>query len=540
MGNSLLKADNQEAKGEIDQVAIDYRLKLIAFQDELFQSRKKLQDSDRKMADLQKKLDEYVRNKENQIAEVMFTAHMNAQRIEAQTRSQTEYIILEMEEEMRHKQKELELLQKKTNRFVDDNLSDMEGEDIGARVQIVQDNIRTFREQMGTTNIPEKPLPGSKPTKTAKVAEIKPDKERVTPARTEARQLEQINAARETEKSVKPDAKIASDALENNKTIKINNTAEVKAGKEQTLKAKKEEKVPEIKAELIEAAQPLPPAVVIIDVDADQDQAFSALQDDNLFDDQAKAGESLQPAETTMPKKRRVVARKPGKTRAKKEHAALAEADIPLEIEDQVEVLLAMDEKSEAQEQEPTAADNDLEAGWDGIQASSQMEPNERMRLDAFVDVRYYQINNGLRDLQHHALQVTIEVEVPPDNYSVRYTKVSSDVVSTLMQYDNVILNDIFPFNIIEPNPQNIALYFFNCLDDMLSLMDLVVHSLVLLELPDVQIQVNTRNTKLDNFLHQGVDELNSIRGSLIPCVETEPDSGSAFKGTISRILKKR
>jgi len=395
MGKSLHKANQSEANGEMDQIAVDYRLKLIAFQDELFQSRKKLQDSDKKMAELQMKLNEYVQNKENQIAEVVFTAHMNAQRIEAQTRSQTEYLILEMEDEMRRKQKELEILQKKTNRFVDDTIPDISGEDVGVRLQVVQDNIRAFREQIETTKITDDSLVAEKPV------------------------------------------------------------------------------------------QPLPT------------------------------------------KKRRVV-RKSEKSIVHKEQSAAAEqvVEIPVEIPDQAE---------------PTSiAGNYFDAEYERYQPESQAEPNERMRLDAFVDARYHNIIAGQKEMQHHALQVTIEVEVPPDNYSVRYTKVSSDVVSTLLQFDNVILNDIFPFNIIEPNPQNIAVYFYNCLEDMLSMMDLVLHSLTVLELPDLQIQVNTRNTKLDNFLHQGDNDLNSIRQSLIPCVEIESDTNSPLKDTFSRILKKR
>jgi hypothetical protein len=537
MGNSLLKADKKEAKGEIDQIAIDYRLKLIAFQDELFQSRKKLQDSDRKMADLQIKLDEYVRNKENQIAEVMFTAHMNAQRIESQTRSQTEYIILEMEEEMRRKQKELELLQKKTNRFVDDNLSDMEGEDIGVRLQVVQDNIRTFREQIETTNISEESPQSGKPVETAKVTELKPEKERVVPARTDDKLPGTLNTVRVADSPVKPVVNIAP---EDPKMAQPVRPTEAKADKEPVLQTS-ESKIPEIPAEPIEVGKSIQIAAETVEA-ANAEEVRAVKPEYTLAGGQAHTSHAEPPAESTIPKKRRVVAKKPGKTKTNQEQTDWAETDRPLEINDQITLIPAMEEIAEVKAQEPTAGSTDSPFGAElgRIPAASQVESNERMRLDAFVDVRYYQIINGQKNMQHHALQVTIEVEVPPDNYSVRYTKVSSDVVSTLMQYDNVILNEIFPFNIIEPNPQNIALYFFNCLDDMLSLIDLVLHSLVILELPDLQIQVNTRNIKLDNFLHQGVDIFDSIRDTLIPCVETKPDSGSAFKGTISRILKKR
>ena len=57
MKNTALGIDPNESSEEFNQIAIDYKLKMIAFQNEIFQSRKKLQDSDRKMADLQKRLD---------------------------------------------------------------------------------------------------------------------------------------------------------------------------------------------------------------------------------------------------------------------------------------------------------------------------------------------------------------------------------------------------------------------------------------------------------------------------------------------------
>ena len=445
MGKSVLGVNPNEANSEIDQIAIDYKLKLIAFQDGIFQSRKKLQDSDKRMADLQKKLDEYVRNKENQIAEVIFTAHMNAQRIEAQARSQTEYFILEMEEEIRRKQKEMELLQKKTSRFVNDiRPDDSNDHDNIVHLQIVQNNVDALKEQV----------------ETAKTADVPLEKE------------EQVLTTEKTD-------------------------------------------------------QPL------------------------------------------ASKKRRLVVKKSGQARAKKESAFANEIlDSPIETKDQVPAMKAAEgpvknidrvssiEAAEGpvknNEHVPTASqDRSPESSQDELlpdyspdlayyQAANQVEPNEKMRLDAFVDARYYNMVDGHKQMEHHALQVTIEVEVPTDNYSVRYTKVSSDVVSTLLNYDNVILNDIFPFNVIEPNPQNIAMYFYSCLDDMLSLMDLNLHTLTVLELPDLQIKLDTRNTKLDSFLHQGEDLLGDIRETLLPCVETEPEELYPLKGRLNKILKRR
>ncbi|MDD4172096.1 MAG: hypothetical protein PHQ94_07645, partial [Syntrophomonas sp.] len=227
-------------------------------------------------------------------------------------------------------------------------------------------------------------------------------------------------------------------------------------------------------------------------------------------------------------------------------------AEYPVKTNDRIPATEAAEGPVKNNEHVPTASQDsfpeysrdelqpDFSPDFAYYQAANQVEPNEKMRLDAFVDARYYNMVDGHKQMEHHALQVTIEVEVPADNYSVRYTKVSSDVVSTLLNYDNVILNDIFPFNVIEPNPQNIAMYFYSCLDDMLSLMDLNLHTLTVLELPDLQIKLTTRNTKLDSFLHQGEDLLGDIRETLLPCVETEPEEVYPLKGRLNKILKRR
>jgi len=486
MGKSLFGANPREMNGEIDQIAIDYKLKLIAFQDELFQSRKKLQDSDKRMVDLQKKLDEYVRNKENQIAEVLFTAHMNAQRIEAQTRSQTDYFILEMEEEMRRKEKEIELLQKKTNRFADETLVDSDtGHDNAARLQIVQDHIRAFKEQIETTKITDVSLENKKPAKVAKVANI---------AELPIDKKEQVF-----------DTKEALSVESKDKVVVENNDQVVEAKIDLSLENK--EQIIEAKAE-----QPL--------VNKEQSVETKVI-------DQPLVG-----------KKRRVVSRKSDKSRINQDQIPTIDvAEEPAEVKDQISAESIIDN---SQQYSMPAVPPDHGTEYSPIQSSSQMELNERMRLDAFVDARYYDNIAGQKQMQHHALQVTIEVDVPPDNYSVRYTKVSSDVVSTLLKFDNVVLNDVFPFNVIEPNPQNISIYFYNCVEDMLSLMDLELHSLTVLALPDIQIQVNSRNIKLDKFLHQDEDVLDNIRESLIPCVETYSEDISPLKGTLSRILGKR
>lgn len=463
MKNTSLGIDPNESSEEFNQIAIDYKLKMIAFQNEIFQSRKKLQDSDRKMADLQKRLDEYVRNKENQIAEVMFTAHMNAQRIEAQTRSNTEFILQEMEEEMRRKEQEMGLLQQKTSTFVSESPSDgTVGQENIARLQTVQNTIRELREQdaddevkeviTGSEAAAEKPQE-SKPRRVLTIKMGQRGQKQVvavTEMGTETGPADSIDMVNGLNQSAWETDEHTKDTADTTPMIEAQNSIEL-ALPDKTMQDGDAGKV----------------------IVADQDQEQPAAQLQNLS------------------------AESPGQTES-----------IP-------------------------------ESGIDDLhKAANKVEPNEHIRLDVFVDARYY---NSQKQMEHHALQITIEVEVPSDNYSVRYTKVSSDVVSTLMKYDNVTLNDIYPFNILEPNTQNIALYFYNCLEDMLSFMDLKLYCLTMIELPDLQVKITTRNTQLDNYLHGGVDVLGDIRESLVPCVEDDPqEDKSSLKGRLGKILNRR
>jgi hypothetical protein len=61
-------------------------------------------------------LEEYL-SKERQIAEVMISAQISAQKIEAQARAKAEILLQETDEELRRKNQELELLRFKAQNF---------------------------------------------------------------------------------------------------------------------------------------------------------------------------------------------------------------------------------------------------------------------------------------------------------------------------------------------------------------------------------------------------------------------------------------
>lgn len=125
MGIQLFSNDVKESDMEMTGTNPDNTPQAETLQAEIMQARKKLMESEAKMMELQRKLDDYL-TKERQIAEVMIAAQISAQKTEAQARARAEVILQETEETLRIKQRELELLQLKAQLFKEDILDKLD------------------------------------------------------------------------------------------------------------------------------------------------------------------------------------------------------------------------------------------------------------------------------------------------------------------------------------------------------------------------------------------------------------------------------
>lgn len=125
MGTQLLINDPRENKMEITTVDPEYINAAETLQAEIMQARQKLMESEAKMMELQGKLDDYV-TRERQIAEVMISAQISAQKTEASARARAEVILQETEETLRLKQRELELLHLKARSYKEDIVDKLE------------------------------------------------------------------------------------------------------------------------------------------------------------------------------------------------------------------------------------------------------------------------------------------------------------------------------------------------------------------------------------------------------------------------------
>lgn len=114
MGKTIFGGNSKEAEKE--KINSEYRCKVEALQSEIIQALEKLKESEAKQTALQSQLDEY-QSKERQIAEVMINAQISAQKTEAQARARAEILIQETDEELRHKNQELELLRMQVQLF---------------------------------------------------------------------------------------------------------------------------------------------------------------------------------------------------------------------------------------------------------------------------------------------------------------------------------------------------------------------------------------------------------------------------------------
>jgi 6-pyruvoyl-tetrahydropterin synthase len=172
--------------------------------------------------------------------------------------------------------------------------------------------------------------------------------------------------------------------------------------------------------------------------------------------------------------------------------------------------------------------------------AMNLIEQNEsKIHLDVFVDARYF-ASDGVQigQIQKHSWQVKIKVEVPSDNHEFAgYGKASAAVTSTLQRFDNIVLNEVYPFDIIEPNTENIAMYFYNCLQDTVSMMDLILEEISLWEKQTLIMQVNSRNKEFDDILQRGDDILQDIRGLMAARERGEDKNNTVSKGRRGHIF---
>ncbi|MDD4802866.1 MAG: hypothetical protein PHF24_07990 [Syntrophomonas sp.] len=116
IGKTLFGFKPKDVINEMQRLDTQYQTKIDALQAEIALAKEELKKTEDRIPELQKQL-EYHQNLERQIAEVMVSAQISAQRIEDQAREKAKTMLQNTEDELRRKNQELEFLRVKVNRF---------------------------------------------------------------------------------------------------------------------------------------------------------------------------------------------------------------------------------------------------------------------------------------------------------------------------------------------------------------------------------------------------------------------------------------
>lgn len=125
------------------------------------------------------------------------------------------------------------------------------------------------------------------------------------------------------------------------------------------------------------------------------------------------------------------------------------------------------------------------------------------MKLISFINARHFvSFGEKAGPVHAHSWQVEFEVEVPCEiTDTIEYTKIFKIITEALGIYENTILNYVYPFNLIQPITENIAMYFYNRVNEVLNESGLGLNRLNLWETPTRGIQVTHYNSQLDEII---------------------------------------
>jgi hypothetical protein len=116
---SLFGYKPSDVKNEFARTEEEQQAKVQFLQAELEKVNSQLREAEDLKLRLEKKLAEYA-DRERLLADVLVTAHINAQKIEEQAREHARVMLEKSEEELRNKQLEIEALRSKVVRFKDE------------------------------------------------------------------------------------------------------------------------------------------------------------------------------------------------------------------------------------------------------------------------------------------------------------------------------------------------------------------------------------------------------------------------------------
>lgn len=169
------------------------------------------------------------------------------------------------------------------------------------------------------------------------------------------------------------------------------------------------------------------------------------------------------------------------------------------------------------------------------------------MKIVAFLNGRHYMLFTDKQGQTHgHSWQFQAEVKVPVNYDSfVKFEDLDKLLNKLLEPYQRNILNEVSPFDIVEPLTENITVYFFNTLDDALENFNVHLVRLTVWENPTKGIEVTSRLPRF--FSSQGnqsvsvaevCNDIQEVAASTDKeAIVSEPDLEQVIDQTIEKIL---
>ncbi|MDO9535402.1 MAG: 6-pyruvoyl-tetrahydropterin synthase-related protein [Bacillota bacterium] len=134
------------------------------------------------------------------------------------------------------------------------------------------------------------------------------------------------------------------------------------------------------------------------------------------------------------------------------------------------------------------------------------------IQLVSFVNSRHYvSFDQKPGPIHAHSWQVHLKVNIASDKHEqVPFATIVDSIKSVFKPYEDTVLNDLRPYNIFQPTTENMAMYFYNRLEDALSEIELGLDSISLWETPLRGIEVSNRNSALDSLAESSWDAAES------------------------------
>lgn len=138
----------------------------------------------------------------------------------------------------------------------------------------------------------------------------------------------------------------------------------------------------------------------------------------------------------------------------------------------------------------------------DNTLVSSENSTCYSMKMVFFVNARHFvTFGDNSGPVHAHSWRLEFQIMIPRGkNDVVEFSMVSEALTKAIQPFQNIILNNIYPFNQVQPTTENIAMYCFNLAQDTLLELDLDLNVLTLWETPTRGIHVNSRNPQFDSL----------------------------------------